>query len=308
MPKLSVIMPTNRTGGLDIVCSSLEKQGFRDFELIVSDCLYKYRKNIVAEKSKQYSFRIKHVEPFSNIFPISAFCHTANTAITYASGEIVLMITDYTWLPPNCLQIHNDFHEQNKNTMLLCPHQYTTLPQLNKNCKLYNNENIKQYINDLNYGLCDDIMWSIFDNDFNGDASTLSIDPITGWADPKLGADEKKHNFGLYNSICMYFNGKNESMPLQPLLNANGWDESMDGTHCYQDTELSMRLEHKGLKFDLMPRNVVYIINPRHIFPFPVRLTDPENNRGILFDNQRNAYPIPNNWSLSQKHKFKSSE
>src|ERR1700722_1757043 len=237
-PKISIVMPTNRTGGFDIICSSLAKQTFQDFELIVSDCLYDYRENIIDKKSKQYSFPIIHVKPFSNIFPISAFCHTANTAITYASGEIVLMITDYTWLPANCLQIHYDFHTQNKNTMLLCPHQYTVLPLLNKNCKLYGREDIKQYINDINYGVCNDLMWSIFEKEFEIDANTLAVDPIMGWADPKLQANKYKHNFGLYNSICMYFNGKNESMPLQPLVDVNGWDEHMDGTHCFQDTEL----------------------------------------------------------------------
>ena len=66
MPKISVIVPTNRIGGLDILFESLKRQSFQDFELILADAIYQYRKNIVAETVRQYGFPVKHIEPSEN--------------------------------------------------------------------------------------------------------------------------------------------------------------------------------------------------------------------------------------------------
>jgi glycosyltransferase involved in cell wall biosynthesis len=55
-PYISIIMPTMRIGGLGVVFDSLEKQEFRDFELVIADNIYEYRKDIVKEKAKQYSY------------------------------------------------------------------------------------------------------------------------------------------------------------------------------------------------------------------------------------------------------------
>jgi hypothetical protein len=59
MPDISIVMPTNRVGGLDLLFKSLENQTFKNFELVLVDSLYKHRKDLVSEKAKQYSFKVR---------------------------------------------------------------------------------------------------------------------------------------------------------------------------------------------------------------------------------------------------------
>ena len=96
MTKISVIIPTFRIGGLDVLFYGLFNQTVNDFELVLVDGIYKYRKDLVLKKSKDYGFKTIHVEPFENPFPVCSFCRFANTGLVYANGDIVTFMTDFT--------------------------------------------------------------------------------------------------------------------------------------------------------------------------------------------------------------------
>ena len=129
-PYISVIVPTTRIGGLDVLFSGLENLIFKDFELILVDNLYDYRKDIVIEKMKQYSFKIKHIPPLNSTFTATNYCRDMNTGIINSDGNIVLCICDYAWLHPSCLQIHHDFHKnETNNSALICSYNLCKLPK-----------------------------------------------------------------------------------------------------------------------------------------------------------------------------------
>ena len=292
-----------RVGGFDVLFEGLKNQTFTDFELVISDGLYKHRKDTIEEKSKEFGFRVKHVEPFENPFPMSAFSRYANSALAHADCELVLSITDYTWLPPDSLQIHSDFHKQNPTVGLMSPHQYTVLPELHSSFPVYtphSNEDTERYAADVGEGKLSDFMWSIFAKPYvSGDP--LGVDPIMGGADPKLCVPA-----GPIASY--YFNGKHESCGLNYLLAVNGWDEDLDETHTYQDTDIGERLEARvGLTWQADPINVAYIINPRHVFPWARRMRPVDTNREIyLKKKSENFINMPNKWLLKSHSLYKT--
>lgn len=295
MPYISVVLPTMRVGGLDIVFNGLSRQTFTDFELVIADGVYKYREELVREMCKQYSFPVKHVAPIDNPFPVTSFCRYANTALLHASGEVVLFITDYMWLTKNCLKTHAEFHKvAGEWAGLMCPHQYTTLPELKPEFPTYIKPEIDKYVYDIESGQLDKCKWTIFQESFAGSEGTLKIDPIMG------NADQKLFYVGPGPISSVYFHAKNESCKLEKVLGINGWDEDLDGTNCYQDSDLADRLTLKaGVNWSCIPGNAAYILNPRHIFPWPRRLRTIESNFEIWNNKKVGGYPPVNSWSIA---------
>lgn len=294
MPFISVCVPTNRVGGIDLLLEGLLQQSFTDFEVVLADGLHKYRKDLVADRIKSYPFPIKHVEPKNNLFPLNQFSHVANTALANASGEIVVFFVDYTYAPPDLLAAHAAFHQQNDRMRgLMCPHNYFEVPELHTAFPKYGNEELDQYIADLNSGKLDPCMWSIFARDVKAGDKFEELDR-SGYAnvDPKLTADPG----GVHPT---YFHGKNESCSLSAVLDINGWDEALDGSHCYQDSDIAERLNvHNGVQWTVQPIPIAQIVNPRRIFPFPLRVRPVEDNLRIWKTAKASGYPHVNQWSL----------
>ena len=294
-PVISICMPTMRVGGLDIVFESLKHQTFKDFELVISDSIYKYRKNLVAQKAKEYDFAVKHVEPTKNTFPVAHFCNAENTALVNASSKLILMITDYTYLPPDCVEKHIKFHADypDDNRGLLGAHQYRLLPPPCSDFPTYKNEDTDKYVADVDSSKLNNVMWSIFEKDFCQDPETMPLDSM-GNADTKLFMPFK------HNADQNLVNGKNESIKLEAALKINGWDEELDGTTPYQDSVFSDMLVKKlGFIWSVDGGNKAYIINPRFSFPWSKRLRTIESNLAIWERKKVNNFPdMINTWDL----------
>lgn len=286
MPLVSVILPTMKIGGLDVVCSGLQGQTFRDFELIICDGIHKYRNPLIQGHIKNYNFPIKHIEPIGNYsFPLTNRSRYYNTALIYAEGEIVLFIDDFTWLPPNCIETHVKLH--NQNTGVMCPYTYVEFPTIN-----YQFQN---YLNDLNEGNLNHLMWSIFKTQFVESTEFNELKPshdLTG-IDPKLSMPSG------FIPASMFFS-KNESCSLESILSVNGYDEEFISP--YRDIELSERLSVKiGMKWINEPSVQAKIINFGH---FPVDLDGCDEK--ILKHKRECQYSSPvNNWDLRSYRKYK---
>lgn len=99
LPELHILQPT---------LYSLEKQKFKEFELIIVDALFPKRKEWIEDR--KWSFPIKYVP----IHPNHRFwfqykrwniCGSLNTGIIHADGELILRIDD-------CSQFDEDFLEK----------------------------------------------------------------------------------------------------------------------------------------------------------------------------------------------------
>lgn len=298
MPKISIVTETMRVGGLDVLFDGLRKQSFKDFELILVDAFAERRHEIVAAKAKEYGLAVTHVEPFENPFPTAAFCRYGNTGLVYAQSELVLFILDYTWCPPDLVERHVRFHTAANPQILVayaCPHVYRELPALAPAFPGYDRQkhdvDTDRYAADVRSGALDSVMWSIFERPFDGDARELPQDKIQG-TDPKL-----KLRQGLNHG--WYFHAKNESMRLEPLLDINGWDEALDKTHCYQDTDLADRLSKIGMRWFIDPTLSTQIVNPRGVFPFARYNRPVEANKEYWEGRRLAGYPgAVNTWQL----------
>ena len=292
MPYLSILLGTLRAGGLDVVFESLENQPYRDFEVVLVDGIYKYRKQFVEEKFKKYSFPIKYAEPIDNPFPIDAICRYRNTELLLASGEIVLFASDYTFYTKDLLTNHANFHKENKNAGLTCPHLFKQLPKLNENFKGYtynldmSKNEISQYCADLEAGKLDSMMWSIFETPVDGNYVIPSEpDP---WKDnsfdPKLRASS-----GPTHPSCVWT--INDSCPRAAALSIGGFNEYLDGAHGWNDTEFAERLTVRaGVTWHCDPKNIAYIINPRSVSPYALHLRELHTNQEIYNITRSRAY------------------
>lgn len=299
-PFFSVVLPTMRVGGLDIVVDGLRGQTFRDFELVVADGLHSRRHPHLRRemgKAGGFGFPVTHAEPLSNPFPRSAFCRYANTALAHARGRYAYFVTDYTWLPPNALERHAAFHAEAKGpAMLMCPHEYHVLPGIAPRFPRYEQGEIERYVRDVESGWLDPLMWSILMEPFAGtNAAELLVDPIYGGADPK-----NREPAGWTGKH--FFHAKNESCPMADVVAVNGWDESLDGTHGWQDSELAGRLEaQRKMKFYLDPSIVARIVNPRPVFPFARRERPYQTNEGLWRASEAAGYVSKvNDWDLAK--------
>jgi hypothetical protein len=286
-----------RIGGLDVLFDSLQRQTYRDFELILSDCLWGHRAALVEDKAKDYIFPVRHVEPRRNLFPINAFCVCANEGLVHASGEIAFMAVDYTWFGPRCLEMHASFHDDpaNVRTGLTGPHQYRLPPVLRNGVayagvEVYDDSQTDQYARDVASGLHNGSMWSVFGQNFEY-IEDLGIDgslrdPKMAWASGPCGTR------GFY--------AKNDSLRLSYLVEVNGWDEALDGSHGYQDWDLAGRLTTKlGISWYHDRMNVVDIVNMRRVLPCGKRLRPCSDNEAMWRRNGEDGYPLPSGRSLA---------
>ena len=265
-PYISVIVPTFRPGGFDILLNSLRNQSFQNFELIIIDMIYKYREPIIRDLivGVDWGFDIKYVEPIDNVFPFAAFAHMINTGLVHAKGEIILTAADYLWFPSDCLQKHADFHKTNPNCGYMGPHAYFNTPKL-KDIPSWNKPEMQSgdtptrgqvkytYVDDLNSGKYDHVMWSLFEE-------PITTDPRTKYKiSEEYGNIDIKKSFSNNWIESKFFHFKNESYPLEFALNINGCDEDHNGAHTAQDTEFAERLTLvNSMNWYLESDNVVY--------------------------------------------------
>jgi len=313
MPQISVIVPTLRVGGLDVLFSGLEKQTFRDFELVLVDSLYKYRKDIVAEKAKEYSFPIKHVEPIDNPFPVNSYQRCVNTGIVHSSGKVAYFTCDFAWLPPSVLEEHAAFHDTHHNYAMLGVCHLLEFPVLNPVfpqryglCELgagrgipseevdakWNTESIRHevtkvwcdtYCRDLDSGILDPVMWSLFQEPYTLDSNPLGL---------KIIHEEMKKTKPEGIVQPQFCHLKNDSIPIDALLSINGFDERYDGCHGWQDSEIADRLFMRlGVQWYLKPANLIHIIDVHAVMIIRKMFRPEQANEQLWLAGHASGYP-----------------
>lgn len=276
--KLSVLVPTNRTGGLDILFDSLRHQTFKEFELILVDAIYERRRHVVAERIGEYPFRVVHLPPWGNAFPRANYCRSLNVGLAHCRGDIVVYQCDYSWLHADCLAEHAAFHSRHPGSGLMLDYRYCALPQVSPLFPKYGpavigvthaadpraydriqDEAADAYAADLAAGRLDGTLWSLFRDRPTG-ADVLAL-PLT------LTHSKNACEAPQDPSFCSL---KNESIPLKLLVDANGHDEEFDSSHGWQDSEICHRLIHRhGMTWwSNGGKGLVTVVDARPIFYF----------------------------------------
>ena len=240
--KVSILLRIHRFGGMDMLLESLKCQTFpkEDYEVIICDKLYDYRNYSVREKFKDYN--VIHFKP-TTISDYYAQSAPLNDCLNRASGELSIVVGDYTYCESNWIERHWLYHLE--NYCVCAPQVIYGLPPLN---------------NDLRY------CWSIFNYEFNVDMfKTLPQFEL----DPKLNIP---HN-AIVQHYCWY--NRNESFPTQWAKDIGGWDETYDQNTSFNNKEFALRLvKEKGAiivndKGNSIHRIMSFPIGPHYLFVNP---------------------------------------
>jgi hypothetical protein len=305
---LSIVAPTNRIGGLDILFASLEQQTDRNFELLLVDSLKPWREY----GTWPCLFEVKHLCPEPNPFPSPGYMRGLNLAIEHAEGDALLYIPDYSWLAPDCVEAHADFQRRHGKPLLL-DYVYTDLPKLSPdfpeggylhsvspetNAEEHT-ETLRvateRYIADLNAGKLDTLLWSIFEK-------TPTFEEVKALpCDFRHEKNETESPHPDYNWVSF----KNESFPTELLVSMNGHDEEYDTSHGWQDSEMAYRLREDGVELWSGPRGkgLIYCLNPRPVLNVK-SLGNPFYYNKFLCDSERVAskrLPVNPEWSMKAR-------
>lgn len=324
-PLISVIVPTLRVGGLDVLFEGLRNQTFQNFELILVDSLYKYRKGLVQNAAKSFPFPVTHVEPLINEFPLNKYQHCVNTGVVYARGKLSYFTCDFSWLPPECLYEHAEFFlRSDGNTAVLGPCKITLTPPVSPHfppcyglgefglrrgvpeeeaMAKWNDDAIRadaltrwhtRYCADLDKGTLDSFYWSIFNKPFGKDDSPYDLEVLH--TEMKAGLPEGY----LQPQFCHL---KNDSIPTERLLDVNGFDEAYDGSHGWQDTEVADRMHMRiGTQWYVKPNNFSYLLDVHDLMTIRKLTRAERSNEALYLADHATGYPNPvNNWNLRQK-------
>lgn len=112
----TILWYSYRPGGIDVLCDSLRRQTHQDYELIMVDDLVE-RKKDVLEYLDFNGITPAYLGPSKKkCFPEIAYnCTNAlNTGILKSTGDPLIVVTDYIWLPPKTIERFCSFEEKYK--------------------------------------------------------------------------------------------------------------------------------------------------------------------------------------------------
>lgn len=272
---ISVVVVTNRVGGMDVLRAGLRLQSFTDFELVIVDELYAERS---AQLKGYFNFPFVHVRPFETKARWGNYMRSLNTALRVASGERLVFWSDYTCAAPETLAAHASFHDKHPDDVMLGAIRYVATPELHgafprrygwgaighkpgngdgptyqrwldagERHSLYQ-EFREAYENDLRSGLLDAFMLSTFRRPLEKRAAARSL--------PTLGIDDR---------TAGALNLKNDSIPRAALDAIGGFDERADGCHGHQDSLTGRQLQRTGVKLVARSRCTVALLDPHEI-------------------------------------------
>ena len=251
MMDISIIMITARDDHAILGCpeihifepliKSLNKQTFKNFELIIVDSLHKWRDKTPLDEA---TFPIKHIPPKDCIWYDLGMWHATNdfnTGILHSDGELLIKIDD-------CMELHSENHLEktwdwyNKGFTPLQTYTY-----------YFKGE---QAI--FRPGLADEI---ISEGTFSDWGKQLLVgnwpknyeigDKIRDTRIDHVGAKTKITTHEWYYGVS--------AVTLNDALSVNGYDENESGCRGLSDIDFGLRLEMHGVAPFLLDKDLLLI-------------------------------------------------
>ena len=263
---ISVVLSTCRLGGFDVTFSGLENQTFKgDWELIIVDEWYELRRHMMSRLERIPSF--KHLPPKVKK-PYRAISNGFNTGLIHAEGELVCFLNDYVWVPPDWLETHWKIW---KNT------GYSHSGYIDR----YSRPPLRRY------RTLEEICFTAFERPFIPETFgelKLTYEERKG-GKPALGSpitESLEEGFLYEIDGRLFYQGLNESIPLDIVVRLNGLDERFDGQTANQDADLGIRANMLGHRFAIDPTLITREIEHQGI-PCHTDRTLKPNEEGYRF-------------------------
>lgn len=210
--KITVLTATCRNQYMKEQIKALERQSFTDFEWVLVD-------DFCDQNNVKTEFPLTHISP-KEIKPYPAIASACNDGLIHSRGELIYFMNDYVLPHPDCLARHWEIYQKYKNVMISGRGLQTAF-------KPEELDTIKGTFESPDYR-----MW-LFENFFV----------------------KEKIEDNLYEAfrdgIQNWWAGRNDSAPLEAILDCNGFDETFDGRWGGQDADLAQRLMTYGLRYFL---------------------------------------------------------
>lgn len=215
--KITVITASCRDTYMKEQVEALKSQNFKDFEWVFVDDLYDKRKGLLPHLIDG-AFPLTHIPP-REIVPYVAISMAFNTGLIHCRGELIYFMCDYIIPRFDCIGRHWEIYQKYHNVMISGRSIAVGYPTA-----ILNGFSGKIQGSDYRMGLFDQIFGKskIEDNLF-----------------------EAHQDDGIRN----WWAGRNDSAPLEAILDCNGFDEVFDGALGNTDADLAKRLRVYGLRY-----------------------------------------------------------
>ncbi len=236
-PKVSVVVPTMRLGGIDVLFDGLARQTFRDYELILVDEWQPLRGVAVKLEAERLRIPIAaHLKPDR-----PGLAHALNLGLRVARGSIVCPLNDYHSPPPTWLERHwRVYHASGGKWTVNGFAVHHAPPPLKERGQPMTEYAVSLFretasVARLPVVYVENLAWTKTFRWGIRDSSASS------W----WGSDH-------YTSTGReYYNTLNNSIPRDVLLKLNGYDERYDESRAVLDIDAGLRAEAIGHRFVL---------------------------------------------------------
>jgi len=261
-PLVSVLVMMYRPGGVDITMAAMRDQTFKDFELIVVDNRYERRKSEVAALAAEYGVTTIHAPEHRRNGKWIVACAAFNTAIALARGKYVIILHDFSYVPPGWIETHVAALEGNPRRYVTVDHVNVDLPEVVSKKPLHNNlatDRTSTEVDDVfTDGSLDEIC--IFKRGrFDASWLPLPIGP-NQWQTglPELHRTNQKPEHGWITLT-------NDSFHREFMYELNGIDERFDMGRGPFDANLGVRVAMAGGETFFIEEPKAVLMNPRFI-------------------------------------------
>lgn len=302
MTTISILVPQNRPGGLDVLLSGLARQTLprSAFELVLIDDLHAHRADLVRDKAADLRLQVAHVPPHGvpqlpcGLYEPGHYQRALNTGLMHARGDLCLVLCDYTYLADDCLERHIEYRSAEQHIPKLCamgtvnnvdikplmhadfPRRYGWFAMGHNPADHVDATHAPSYQPWMTSESRVRLMTEWLGN-YTADLAAGKLDsfmwsvfgePITPDTDVSAFRVWQVGRGNLAagkqsHQICYL---KNDSFRTDDLVAVNGWAEEMDGCHGHQDSELAGRLEAQlGMEFWLFPQARAYLFDPHGV-------------------------------------------
>jgi len=328
-PRLSLLVVTNRIGGLDLLFASLARQSWPHFELVLLDALYERRAELVTKKAGEYDLLVQHI---ACDLEGSQVLRDLNRGLKAARAPLVMTTRDYTHFEADAferhmavwLQLDHDYPWgvcSNITDYAVAPADIVEFPQpygfvtqgmgpdhysehrrfadMGERERTWARQRWHQrYVEDFRAGSLDHLLWSTFRKPVTPD------DDLMQWfrrgmlfeRDHRY-VEESAHPGYLVSPEYVWWGA--DSVPRKYLVAAGGFNERLDGGWIYGDSELTGRLHTKfGMEWAFFKDIRVHHFK-LHGYLHPRLLSRTEEDQLALFCELRDAgFPAPTHNSV----------
>lgn len=117
-PPVSVVTVTSRPGSVDVTWNALRRQTWQDFEWVLCDERYDWRREEVAAFVGDE--RLRHVPAPHADGALWSLNRSHNEALRHCRGELVVSLQDYIWVEPDGLERFWAAHRDAGGRAFLC--------------------------------------------------------------------------------------------------------------------------------------------------------------------------------------------